>query len=188
MNLRYTYAVISFCPDLTRVSEPSWPVAVLLAGEADHVRVAVATGLQPSRLVLDRITMEVLADIPHLLKRQMQQAIEKLGADADLEQLIRRIHDLLRNSLHVSRIVPIQTQRVDEVDEASIPMHFMRIATDCLQAELASHPIPDGVWRQAGDLEKGSKKSGGAGSRPASRALPSTSVWPLEPAPELVEA
>lgn len=134
MKLKSRYAVISFCPDLTDPSASSVPVAVLLIAEASEGLFAAA--LARGNLKVDAITAEFLHDVPRLLKDH----IESVDPDAHTpETLLHKLHDSLRNSLHVAKIS--EPRELDFSDDRPIESQFGRMldaAQDVLKKELES--------------------------------------------------
>lgn len=119
MELTYSCAIVSLCPDLTSRSEPSWPVGVLLVGElGDH---GLASVLVPSLVgrPMDDITREVLMSVPDLLRLHVD---EVLAEDVTLPtaEILRGLHEKLRNTLFVSEILDEKTAQLGEPFEAAV--------------------------------------------------------------------
>ena len=113
MKLTYSCAIVSFCPDLTSPAVPSLPVGVLLVGQVgEH---GLASVLVPNLIGprLDDITREVLMSVPDLLRLHVD---EVLAEDVSLPaaQILRRLHEKLRNTLFVSEILDEKSTEVDE--------------------------------------------------------------------------
>ena len=113
MKLTYSCAIVSFCPDLTARDAPSLPVGVLLVGEISKHR--LASVLVPSVRVprLDDITREVLMSVPDLLRLHVDEVLTE-DITLPAAEVLRRLHEKLRNTLFVSEI---SDDKVVELDE-----------------------------------------------------------------------
>lgn len=103
MKLTYKQAVVSLCLDLTNSEASSTPVAVLLVARTGRARIAAFASRHFKDVEHDPITREILADVPHLLERHLNSAFAR---GADLGSVLQQLHEALRNSLHVSEILP----------------------------------------------------------------------------------
>jgi hypothetical protein len=106
MKLTYQQAIVSLCLDLTNPEAVSSPVAVLLVARTGRARIAAFASRHLKDSDYDPITREVLADVPHLLERHLNAAFSQ---GEDLDAVLRKLHGALRNSLHVSEILPAMT-------------------------------------------------------------------------------
>lgn len=105
-QLAYRIATISYCPDLTDPRAVSVPVAALLVSrDANSKWTAVAMGFDLSHFGLDPLAEALLADLPGLVRRTLDTAMKSISTDgATPEQVLREFHELLRTSVHVSKI------------------------------------------------------------------------------------
>lgn len=106
MKLNYQQAVVSLCFDLTNPEAVSTPVAVLLVAKTGRARIAAFASRHLEDSDHDPLTREILADVPHLLERHLNAAFSQ---GADLGAVLQKLHEALRNSLHVSEILPAVT-------------------------------------------------------------------------------
>jgi hypothetical protein len=106
MKLRYGYAIVSFCPDLTHATTPSVPLAGLILGETEEGEIAIIANLQiaPDAFDDDPISAAVLSDLPKLLREHVDEAFTEAPELRSVDGVLRRLHNALRNSLHVSTI------------------------------------------------------------------------------------
>jgi hypothetical protein len=118
MKLKGEYAVISFCHDLTDPDAVSVPVALLLIAQKADRSLAAAVGREVADV--DPITAEFLRDIPRLLKDQVQ-SIQQARTVPDI---LRSLHNALRNSLHVSKISECE---LDVAADLPLESQFSRI-------------------------------------------------------------
>jgi len=183
MKLRYRTAIIGFCPDLTDPNASSIPVASLLVGEGEGEgeRLGAAVVVLPpdKHLPLDELSRAMLADVPALLRRHVDEAMNTLPADAPLENILHSLHDGLRNSLQV---LAISEETTLEVNATTSPrgiyepvlergLAVLREALEAIGVELIPWPEPESASHRR--------------SVPATRTvrrLPETSVWPLREA------
>ena len=117
MLLRYQRAIVSFCPDLRKPGLQSVPLAILLVGESDDGRFAGVASCLPASLKksLDPISLEMLQDVPHMLRRHVDETMSSIEEEnAPLDTILRKLHQALRNSLHVSSIEQPATQAMGE--------------------------------------------------------------------------
>ena len=159
MKLRYKQAIIGFCPDLTDSEAESMSMAVLVVGDVDGDRYAAAAGISlPPGIPMDAITREILSDVPHLLRRHVDQTLAS-QPEASLDQVLRGLHHSLRNSLVVQRIDPERRLALPTGEESAV---YRRL----LQASLAA-------LAPAGKLRPRRPSTPPAGR--------SVNIWPLNP-------
>lgn len=117
-KLKYGYAVVSFCPDLTSATALSIPLAGLLIGEVGDEQLAAVAHLDlpPELFKDDPFAAAVLNDLPKLLRDHVDEAFAQ-HRDGPLDSgiLLRELQQSLRNTLHVSEISPV-TERELEAD------------------------------------------------------------------------
>ena len=118
--LKYGYAVVSFCPDLTNPDSDSIPLAGLLVGEVEDDPVAAVAWFEISEAIFknDPVAAAIMTDLPGVLRSHVDDAWTRLidkseGADA----ILGEVHNALRNSLHVSEISPLTSVNVNEMKE-----------------------------------------------------------------------
>lgn len=123
MKLRYGYAIVSFCPDLTNPLLPSIPIAGLTLGEIESEKIAVTAIIRPADdfFADDPITCAIVNDLPAVLSEHVNDAFEKSKNDPmPIDAVLRRLQNALRNSLHVSSMsTSIETDVADEMMTAS---------------------------------------------------------------------
>ncbi len=166
MKVTYHEAIISFCFDLTDPKARSIPVACLLVGESvEGTRFAASAVVLPgSSLDLDPLSREILADVPQLLKQHVGAVISDLPADAPLEQILRSLHHILRNSLHVA---------------ATRPACEIEVAADAWQPRMvgiAVQSLRDALGQLTRQLPASAERE-----LPQHAGTELTSTWPLRP-------
>lgn len=107
MELKYRYAVVSFCADLTDSTARSMPVAILMIAESNDEVIAVATGAY--REHDDPLASAFLKDVPNLLRVHVEDALSE-HPDADAEAILCALQHSLRNSVHVSLVSPVLSE------------------------------------------------------------------------------
>lgn len=123
MKLRYKYAVVRFCYDLTDPKGPSIPVGALLVGLSDHMGVAAATSFSDVMAKgLDPISSAIMKDLLEVMKDHVDQAF---GAsdDVDVDDVLGTLQRSLRNSLFVSDVSSehvIEAENAKEAQEKAV--------------------------------------------------------------------
>lgn len=165
MKLDYQRATISFCMDLTAPEAPSMPIATLIIGKADGRHVAAVASIVPDHL--DPISRAVLAETHSLIRRYVDEAFATHDRSAPLGQVLERVYDSLRNTIHVSSISPPSDVELD--DEGSLGSHVIKLAHRELLEALAA----------AGFLVDNAQPARGPQSFPTihNADLPSSSFW-----------
>lgn len=128
MKLRYGYAVVSFCPDLTSPNVGSIPIAGLLVGEAGEHLVAAVAWLKLGEEVFrdDPILGAVMKDVPKLLRDHVDEAWQTVRRDrGTAEDLLFSLQNALRNSIHVSQVAPFVEQDVDVGDNMGLVSNLL---------------------------------------------------------------
>lgn len=144
MKLRTQHAIVGFCPDLTSASAKSRPVAILTVAEIEGGRgdAVLAAAVGCSVPELDPISQRFLSDVPRVLKDHMI-ALGDLEPDDSLESVLHDLHHSLRNSLHVSSILPASEREIAQ--PAEVYQELLRLSVEALNAELTAggyKPVP----------------------------------------------
>ena len=125
MKLDYSVGIVSFCPDLTARMAQSLPVGVLLVGNLvndEQSEGGLAAVYVPQLEVvpkLDPMTREVLMSVAELLQSHVSEVVSADPAVPPVE-IVRSLHDKLRNSLFVSEISDERSIRLDGDFRASL--------------------------------------------------------------------
>ena len=145
MKIPCLHAVFSYCADLTSPTAKSVPIAVLSLAEVDDSLFATACGRQLDGKV-DQLTATMLADVPLMLKQQLDDIFVRLGGKPTPKTLLRAMQDALRNSLHVSEIVDAQDLELEET--ATLPDFFAAFTKKAL--DILSDRVqlidPEAIW------------------------------------------
>ncbi len=141
MKLRSQHAIVSFCTDLTSATAKSRPVAILTVGEfqgGDLDDSLFAAAVSCELADLDPISRRFLSDVPRVLKDHMQ-ALGDLAPSASLESVLHNLHDSLRNSLHVSKILDLSERDLgEEVQPEDVFQELFKLSVGALNEELCA--------------------------------------------------
>ena len=178
MKLRYRTAIIGFCPDLTDPDASSIPVASLLVGDAANDRLGAAVVVIPpdGELKLDELSRAMLADVPALLRRHVDDVMAALPADAPSESILYSLHDGLRNSLQV---LEIGDEKTLDLEESKFPQAIYDLGINVLRKALAAIGVELIPFPGPAPTVRAQPIAKNAGARRTVRAVPQTTVWPL---------
>lgn len=171
MNLRYRYAVVSFCPDLTKADQDSVPLAVLLVGQGDPAGVAVIVARQTPPPDVDPISQAVIKDLVEVIKDHVDEFHRDSPKDAVIDpgDVVHSFEQSLRNSIHVSSISDEHTTDVAE-DAEDMVLTAMRTAMKAFK---------DAVGKQKERSESSAKSGMPYMLWPDDQFFPNTRTWPL---------
>jgi hypothetical protein len=113
VKLTYSRAIVSFCPDLTSRDAGAVPVGVFLVGDTNGEGLASLLVPRLRGLRVDEITREVLMSVPDLLRLHVEEVLSE-NVNLPAAEILRRLHEKLRNTLFVS---DISEERMVELDE-----------------------------------------------------------------------
>lgn len=185
MKLNYVQSMVRYCFDLTDPNSANAPIATLLIAESEGANYAAAVALSPSLLrELDKITADMLSDVPHLLKQTTQEVMSSKEFDGDPEHVLLALQHSLRNTLNVSEILP--KQEVEIAEPADVGTTLLKIATRKLfevAAEEGLITLPPGKRRSL--IESIGRRLGlGASEEHDQTAeiegIPAQEFWPME--------
>ncbi len=137
MKLSYQLATISYCPDLTDPNAVSIPIAVLAVGKASNdagLWSAGIVGVDAKRMGIDPLSSAMLADVPHMIRRHVDGAMQRLRADATPDAVLREFHESLKTSVHVSAIGAVH--EVDVAEPRRLAQVLIEISLSTLEAAL----------------------------------------------------
>lgn len=103
MRVRYQYATIGWCSDLTDPNATSLPVAILFVGSAGDQNFAAVIGTNVVGVDLDPISKRVLADATDVVRRHVDNVFA-VGTPESPEELLFSLRASLRSTLHVAEI------------------------------------------------------------------------------------
>jgi hypothetical protein len=174
MQLTYREAIIALCPDLTDPTQASIPIAALLLADAGGELIGAAAGVLPAILDVDPISRAILDDVPQLIKRHVRDVAVSLGSKVSVDEILVRLHDALRNSLHVSEILPTRTMEVS-AERKELASTLTRVVLGTYATALSNAAEPT------------KKKHYWSFLRPAAGSYPPVAeATPLTPMPEAV--
>ena len=172
MKLTHATCVIGFCPDLTDPDAPVLPVATLAMGDVGELRVAVVVYALPASVQVDPLTQTMLTDVPTLVRRHVDETMATLPWEAPVKVVLFRLHDALRNSLHVSTIDDeVVEELADETPDRDIYQRLLDVAIERLARQQRAAGLP-AVFAPASAR---SRSSSPAPDRV--RAFPETRFW-----------
>jgi len=107
MKLNYEQAMVSYNPDLTDPQALSVPIAVLVVGQLHSAEgvsgwIAAIAGIDAKQLGVDPLSAAMLSDVPHLIRRHVDAAIESAATDATPHSILSAFFESLKTSIHVS--------------------------------------------------------------------------------------
>ncbi len=106
MEAIYQGALVGFTDDLTKDRAGTYPIAAIVVGSAGSIEFAAVGSLGLGDLpTLDPLTEELLRDVPALLRYHIDTVLETRGA-LDTEAGLKEVAGVLRNTLHVVKILP----------------------------------------------------------------------------------
>ncbi len=135
MELKYRYAVVSFCADLTDATARSMPVAILMIAESNDEVIAVATGAY--REHDDPLASAFLKDVPNLLRVHVEDALSE-HPDADAEAILCALQHSLRNSVHVSLVSPVLSETIAAKTPETLAGELTTMTLGILTREMAN--------------------------------------------------
>src|ERR1019366_3856997 len=100
MKIRYRYALLSYCLDLTNPRATSVPIAVVGVGDGFMFFAVRARPGDDKAVEGDDVSRSMLNDLPALLQRQLTAGQTEVRP----EQLLSWLHGRFRASLHVAEI------------------------------------------------------------------------------------
>jgi hypothetical protein len=145
MKLRYSYAVLSFCADMTDPRAKSRPVAVIGFGDltAGSGFVAFAMNTKPGDdNAEDPVVRAMLNDLPSLLDRQSVEGLQTANGSGFLSWL----HQRFRTSVHVAERAERELT-VDELSPTAILNDVANLWKE-IAAEAYAKPRASQPWRQ----------------------------------------
>jgi hypothetical protein len=155
MKLAYQQATISFCTDLTSPDGESFPVANLLVGDIEGRQIAGVAVIVPEKL--DPISRAVLNDTHQLIRRYVDEAFKSRSPHASLGDVLARVYNSLRNSMHVSSIatraeVDVEVGGPKQLGGAIINLLHDGLMTSLAEAGLVLKATPPTSWANPSDL------------------------------------
>lgn len=86
-------------------------------------------------------SLDMLEETPVLLRRQIQRAFQAVqGSTTDLTAVMRRLHEGLRNSLHVSTIATLAEIEVNHTDDGTVKLTQKLL--DSLETARSASAVP----------------------------------------------
>ena len=120
MRLTYETATLSYCPDLTDGEAVSVPIAVLVVGKSGKAWFAAAAGIDAKRLGVDPLSQEILSDLPHTIRRHMDEAMAATDVKRRTpRKVLRTFFERFRTSVHVSALDRSVAVEVPDVQHAA---------------------------------------------------------------------
>lgn len=124
MDIKYRYAVLSFCMDLTSPSSRSQPIGLLAIAESENSAFVLSItrafpGEDTTGIGNDPFSKRILNNFQSFISEQLEQGLEEAGPAGFLPWL----QDRLRNTIHVSTIG--QEKSVVHVSQEELPMGLM---------------------------------------------------------------
>jgi hypothetical protein len=136
MQATYQGAILGLTEDLTREGTATYTVAAIVLGTAGPLNFAAVGSLRLDHLPpLDPLTEELLRDLPALLRYQIDSVLD-VRQPVDTDAGLRHVAAVLRNSLHVVKILP---QRFDDITtQADLQALLARAVGECLGVEVTA--------------------------------------------------
>jgi hypothetical protein len=183
MKFSYGQAVIRYCFDLTDPNSVNVPVATLLIAEGNEAFYAAVAGLTPESIAsIDKMSASMLDDVPHVLKRHVDEVFGTPEFDGDISHVLIALQHSLRNTLNVKEILPEGSIDVD--DEAHLGTQLLQIACDTLIEKATDENLlaaPRKPKKRRLGFGRGSK--GRQADAEVTGRVPAQGFWPIKEPP-----
>lgn len=125
MRLNSQLAVISICHDLTDPDSESTPLATLLVADSADKWLAAIAVIGALKEFPPGLFRDMLYDTPTFLESEVNAAFREMSSDSKSEQVIARIQNSLRSTVHVSMVADADECDVPEEDIDEIPLELV---------------------------------------------------------------